>query len=294
MMAARVFGAVMMVLGGAGWWYNGYLARTEGEFWIKLCVFVPLALAGGLLMAVKPEWAGPWQPENSRGQKMVMIAVLAFMAIGSGVEFFRLQSVVAAGAPEQKIIRWSPEMGKPPKVAVRQLALPLAMASMSAGPEITFMGRKYQLGSHNAKANRMWEFVTGGETVNNWTTLLTLIDRPDAKTRPDLDRLSEGILTAYKSRGGKVLMAKTMGGSPETVYNYAVVAFAEPATKRWELNFVKMHLAANRGNAVVAVYGARVADAQAKAFLDEHSSAIGKALEGLVMPDLGGLPKREF
>jgi len=40
----------------------------------------------------------------------------------------------------------------------------------------------------------MWEFAAPNETVANWTTLLTIVDRPDARTRPDLDRLAQGIL----------------------------------------------------------------------------------------------------
>ena len=143
----------------------------------------------------------------------------------------------------------------------------------------------------------MWEFVTGGETVDNWKTLLTIIDRPDARTREDLDRLAEGILSAYRSRGGRILMAKTIGQTPEAVFNYALAAFDEPGEQRYELNFVKMSLGS--GNAVVAIYGVRIADdrdyrAKASEFIGANSAEIGRALEKLVLPDLSSLPRRPF
>ena len=115
----RLFGLSAMVLGAIGWWYNEHLAATQGEFWIKLCVFVPLALAGGLLMLVRPEYAGPWRKENPRAQKTAVIAVVAFMAIGSGIEFYRLQQLRARQLPRQTVIKWTSEMGRPPAYAVR-------------------------------------------------------------------------------------------------------------------------------------------------------------------------------
>jgi hypothetical protein len=168
---------------------------------------------------------------------------------------------------------------------------------LSGAQSISFQGRNYQLGSFNQKNHAMWEFTSGNETVNNWTTLLTIVDRPDAKTRPDLDRLAQGVMDQYKSRGGKVLMAKTMATAAGVPFNYMIVAFEEPAQKRFELNFVKAVL--GEKNAAIVVYGVRVSDpkdyvAKAKAFLSEHSQEIGKALEVSVMPSTGTLPRKEF
>jgi hypothetical protein len=221
----------MMALGAAGWWYNWHLASARGEFSIKLCVFVPLALAGGLLLAVRPDWAGPWRADSTRSRKIAMIAVIVVMAVGSAIEFFSLRQVLEQRAPRQKVIAWSPEMGTP--------TIPVSLAARTRQPEpeppaIDFLGRPYRLGAFNQRPHGMWEFVTAGETVANWTTLLTLIDRPDARTRADLDRLAEGILDAYRSRGAKILMAKTMGQTPESVYNYAVAAFDETQEQRYE------------------------------------------------------------
>jgi len=171
------------------------------------------------------------------------------------------------------------------------------MAQPNAAPTITFLARSYHLGSYNQQPNPMWEFVSGNETVETWTTLLTLIDRPEARTLAELDRLAEGVKSTYQSHGGKVLMAKTMQDANGTKYDYTVVAFDEPAKHRYELNFVKAALGPK--NAYIAVFGAWVSDpkdyvAKAKAFLNEHSDEIGKALEKTAFPEMSKLPRKPF
>jgi hypothetical protein len=133
--------------------------------------------------------------------------------------------------------------------------------------------------------------------VNNWTTLLTIIDRPDAKTRPDLDRLAQGVIDNYKSHGGRILMAKTMVDASGAPYSYAVAAFDLPAEHRFELNFVKAAL--GRKNVYIAIYGVRIADpkdyaGKAKAYLNEHSSEVGRELEKAALPATSTLPRQEF
>jgi hypothetical protein len=167
----------------------------------------------------------------------------------------------------------------------------------AASPTINLLAKTYRLGSFNQKTQAMWEFVSAGETVANWTTLLTLIDRPDAHTKQDLDRLAEGIKSNYESHGGKTLKAQTMSDASGAAYNYMVVAFEEPAKRRFELNFVKAALSPK--NAYVAVYGVRITDpkdylGKAKAFLNEHSGEVGRALENASFPDLSRLPRKEF
>jgi hypothetical protein len=173
----------------------------------------------------------------------------------------------------------------------------LACGKTSSAPVITFLSKPYQLGSFNQKQNATWEYVTGGENVNNWTTLLTLIDRPDAHTAPELDRLAEGIMSTYKSHGGQILLAKTLRDKSGAPFNYLVAAFEEPAKSRFELNFVKIALSPK--NAYIVVYGARVSDpqdykAKGKEFLNQHSSEIGRALDSFPLPDLKTLPRKEF
>lgn len=183
------------------------------------------------------------------------------------------------------------------KYAIALVGCGLFAQPPAASPAVNFLGRSYRLGSFNQKSHAMWEFVSAGETVTTWTSLLTLIDRPDARTRQDLDRLAEGVQSNYESHGGKILKAQTMRDASGTAYNYMVVAFEEAGKHRFELNFVKVALAVK--NAYVAVYGVRITDpkdypGKAKAYLNEHSGEVGRALESTAFPDLGKLPRKEF
>jgi len=164
------------------------------------------------------------------------------------------------------------------------------------GPEMTFLGRTYRLGSFNQKKNATWEFITADEKIDDWKTLVTVIDRPDARTRQELDRLAEGIMATYKSHGGQILTARTMQESG-VVFNYMVAAFEEPGKKRMELNFVKMTMGPK--NAAVVIYGVRIADsrdylAKAKDFLNRNSSEVGRALGTTTLPNIDQLPRRVF
>jgi hypothetical protein len=164
-------------------------------------------------------------------------------------------------------------------------------------PSIPFLGRSYHLASFNQKSNAMWEFTSSNESVNQWTTLLTVVDRPDARTRPDLDHLAEGIMDTYKANHGRVVMAKTMVDASGTPFNYMVVGFDQPADHRYELDFVKAAMGPK--NAYTVVYGVRVTDAKdyvskAKAYLDDHSSEIGHELEKMAAPATGTLPRKVF
>lgn len=143
----------------------------------------------------------------------------------------------------------------------------------------------------------MWEFVSGHETVDDWTTLITIIDRPDAHTREDLDRLASGIQQTYESNGGRILAARTLVGNTGVPFNYLAVEFEEAAKHRYDLNFVKCALGAR--NAYIAVYGVRITDpkdyaGKAKRFLDQHAVEVGTALGSAAFPDTGKLPRREF
>jgi hypothetical protein len=173
----------------------------------------------------------------------------------------------------------------------------LLFACSKGAPPLTFLSKPYTLGSFSQKVKPTWEYVTGGETVNNWTTLVTLIDRPDAATAPDLDRLAEGVMETYKSHGGRILLARTMKDKKGAAFNYMVAAFEEPTQNRFELNFVKFGLGPK--NAYIMVYGARVTDpadykTKGKNFLNQHSEEIGRAMDNAVLPDLSTLPKKEF
>src|SRR5438876_471162 len=233
----RLFGLAMIAIGVAGWWFNWHLAETKGEFYIKLCILGPLGLAGGLLMALRPEWAGPLRSDSTRTHKIALFSALGLMFIASGIDFYRLKHSQSKNPPPSRaaVIAWSPSMGVPPRSALLQ-------RNSERKTEMNFLNQTYQLGSYNQKHNPTWEFVTGGETVDNWNTLVTIIDRPDARTHEELDRLAEGVMLNYKTHGGQILMAKTMQQSSGATFNYMVAAFEEPAKQRYELNFVKVAL----------------------------------------------------
>jgi hypothetical protein len=171
------------------------------------------------------------------------------------------------------------------KIILLTAALSAAAAN---APTMQLLGQTFTLADFNQKAAPMWEFTTAGESVDNWTRLLTVLERPDAKSREDLDRLAQGIMDAYKSRKGQVLMAKTLPDPKGIPYNYIIVAFDEPAKKRYELNYVKIALGAK--SAYVVIYGARVANA--KTFLNERSGEIGMALAAMAAPNTAALPRR--
>lgn len=127
---------------------------------------------------------------------------------------------------------------------------------------------------------------------------MTVVDSPsDARSRQDLDRLSEGIMANYKSHGGQIVLAKTLRDDSGATFNYMVAAFEDPRKQRYELNFVKLSM--GPANAVVTIYGVRVADpqdyrAKAKEFLNQNSAEIGQSLASMALPDVSRLPRREF
>ncbi|MBZ5609007.1 MAG: hypothetical protein LAP38_12165 [Acidobacteriia bacterium] len=285
--SGRLAGLVMIAIGVAAWWYNWHLASTAGEFYIKLCLLGPLGVFGGILVLLRPDWVGPVRSDSTRGHKFALIAVIGLMAIASGIDFYLL---VHHRSPRSSVTvtPWSPKLGTPPIAAV---------SAMAATPAIAFQAQTYCLGSFNQQRTAMWEFVPADENINDWKTLLTIIDRPDARTREELDRLAEGIMSVYQSQGARILLARTMREESGAVFNYLVAAFDEPDKQRFELDFVKVELGAK--NAAVVVYGVRVTDpkdyrTKAKDFLDMNSHQVGRALGELAVPDVSKLPRRVF
>src|SRR5215217_6597479 len=90
---ARLVGLAMIAIGLGGWWYNWHLAATSGEFYIKLCILGPLGVAGGLLMLIRPEWAGPMRGDSTRAHKLALSAVIGFMFVASGIDMYRLKHI---------------------------------------------------------------------------------------------------------------------------------------------------------------------------------------------------------
>src|SRR5260370_41257951 len=117
-------------------------------------------------------------------------------------------------------------------LALLGLANTASPQARPVAPTITLLARTYQLGSFNQKNQATWEFITAGERIDNWTTLVTIIDRPDAHTRQELDRLAEGIMSNYKSHGGHNLLAKTLSDQTAAALHNTVAALAEQSKDR--------------------------------------------------------------
>ena len=279
---ARLFGLVMIAIGVAAWWYNWHLATTEGRFYMKLTLMGPLGVFGGLLQLVRPDWTGGLRGAVTKSHKTALFSVMALVAAASGFDMYRLNGFQSqpptrlSGPPRRE---WSPKLSPQPE------------------SNLLLLGKIYQLGSFHQNPNPVWEFVIRGETVNQWTTILTMIDRPDAHTRSELDRVSERVMANYKSHGGQILVSKTMQNASGEPYNYLAVAFEEPGQRRYEVDFVKAALGAK--NVTVIVYGVRIGGAadyqtKAKQFLTRESEGIGRALANATLPDLNTLPRRVF
>lgn len=86
----RFAGAVFVLLGLFGFWWNWHELTATGAFSIKLTIFSPLGVFGGLLMAFRPEWAGPRQPDAQADQKIAVIAVMLLTAVASAADFYFL------------------------------------------------------------------------------------------------------------------------------------------------------------------------------------------------------------
>src|SRR6185436_10155468 len=104
---ARLFGLLMIAIGVGGWWYNWHLAATEGQFYIKLCLLGPLGLAGGMLMLLRPEWAGPLRSDSTRAHKIALAAVVGFMFVASGIDMYLLKH---SRPSRPSFTAWSPSM----------------------------------------------------------------------------------------------------------------------------------------------------------------------------------------
>ncbi len=278
----RLIGLLMIAVGIAAWWYNWHLATTEGSFYFKLSLMGPLGVFGGILMLIRPEWTGGLKSDSTTAHKLALFAMIGLMIVTSGIDMYLLKTLHAPDSLIERSRGWLSYFGSP---------------AVSTAPVVVFLERSYKLGSYNQKQNAMWEFVPTGEKIDSWTSLLTIVDRPDAHTREELDRLAEGLQTSYKSHHGQILMAKTMVNDAGAPYNYIVAAFEEPTKQRYELNFVKIALAAK--NATVVTYSVRVGDPQdyqrtAKNFITLKSGEIGRALANVALPNPGTLPRKEF
>ncbi|MBM3758310.1 MAG: hypothetical protein FJW38_30585, partial [Acidobacteria bacterium] len=51
-------------------------------------------------------------------------------------------------------------------------------AAAANAPTMQLLGQTFTLADFNQTAAPMWEFTSGGESVDNWTRLVTVLERP--------------------------------------------------------------------------------------------------------------------
>lgn len=88
----RLLGGLFIVLGLAAWWYEWHMLMTEGRYSIRLGVFAPLGVFGGLLMIFYPEAAGPMRPDTPKPQKVATLVTLALFAVASGINMYLMEN----------------------------------------------------------------------------------------------------------------------------------------------------------------------------------------------------------
>ncbi|HTP87099.1 MAG TPA: hypothetical protein VMJ34_09125 [Bryobacteraceae bacterium] len=165
----------------------------------------------------------------------------------------------------------------------------------SGPPAVHFMGKTYRLASFHAKDQATWQFYLEGETADNWTTMFTIVDRPEAQSGKEIDKLADDVKADYAAHGGKVFVTQK-NQDVNGDYTYVVVGYDSPAKQTYELQFVK--IGKKFRNGYVASYGVRITDpkdyaAKTKAFLHGQSIEIAKALAEVSLPDIGKLPRTE-
>lgn len=169
-----------------------------------------------------------------------------------------------------------------------------AMSQLGSGSsvEIGLLDQTYHLAFYDAKTF-IWEFTTGSETVDNWTTLVTILSLPGVVAPEKLNNFSEALMSHYKSRGAQVLAYKSLKDQSGKDYNYMVAVFDEPQYNRYELDFVKM--AMGRPHAFIGIYGVRITDpvnrlTKTRAYLKDNSDKIERALANARLPEIETLP----
>jgi hypothetical protein len=162
---------------------------------------------------------------------------------------------------------------------------------------MTFLSKSYSLGSFSqSETSALWECVSGGETVDNWTTLISLMEhRYPGSGRPELDHWAEVVMRTYKSNGGQIQVAKQMKDKAGVAFYYVVVAYDEPENHRFEMDFVRFGL--GQKNGYTMTYAVRVSDrkdyrGKNKEFMEQHSAEIAQAIETAVVPDMSKLPRK--
>src|SRR5215813_14152112 len=81
----RVFALVLIVLCAVMIYYDWYLLRTEGEYYMKMAAFAPVGVVGGIFLLLFPTMGGK---PNSTKAKVIVLVVFAIGLILGGINLF--------------------------------------------------------------------------------------------------------------------------------------------------------------------------------------------------------------
>lgn len=81
----RLFGVLLIVLCAVMIYYNWYLLRTEGSYYMKMATFAPVGVVGGLFLLLFPTMGGK---PNSARQKVIVFVVFAIGIVAGLINWF--------------------------------------------------------------------------------------------------------------------------------------------------------------------------------------------------------------
>lgn len=91
-----------------------------------------------------------------------------------------------------------------------------------------FDERPWQLGADNAKLNVFHEYVTGGQTVDNWRELVTLQMYRGRQTKVAADEHANAFIALLrKTCGGKAVITVIRSGPADTLFEWRINGHAQ-------------------------------------------------------------------
>jgi len=102
------------------------------------------------------------------------------------------------------------------------------------------------------------EICHSGDSIDDWKTLITAIDRADARTKEGLDRW-RGFCRATNVTAQRFCWRRRIQDRSGAPYNYVVAAFEEPAKHRVRAEFVKMAMGVPTRRSCLRSAGRRLA-----------------------------------
>ena len=81
----RLFFLFLAVLSAGMVYYDWYILRTEGKYYMKMAVFGPLGVLVGIFLLLFPTWAGK---ANSTRRKVITFTVFGIGIVAGFVNLF--------------------------------------------------------------------------------------------------------------------------------------------------------------------------------------------------------------